>query len=202
MGIIDQFEFNSNMLSSRLLLICFLSYTSYGGISIPKDNCRWLKATEYNTELKCDGNEVVVGACGSGAHKDCPGGTVHELKCSAIPGYYYSGCNIYGTSWGVNNDCRDHGETLVLEGSCASGAHFDCNGSATNVECCSGHLDSKEVGPTSECTWEYSGYGVPLECGRSDEVVIGRCGAGSHLDCPGSTAHGNLCCELDYLSNK
>ena len=31
------------------------------------------------------------------------------------------------------------------------------------------------------------------------QVVVGRCGSGGNLDCPGSTSHGNLCCELDLL---
>ena len=90
-----------------------------------------------------------------------------------------------------------------------------------------------------ECYLQYSGHGVQLDCGRSDEVakksvqdllgspntfscspgvrcfvnplkalltalsnsqvVVGRCGSGGNLDCPGSTSHGNLCCEVDVL---
>ena len=70
-----------------------------------------------------------------------------------------------------------------------------------------------------ECSWEYAGHGVVLECGRSDEIVTGRCGSGENrgiqmilldiilkiktcLDCPGGTSHGNLCCELDYVSKR
>ena len=90
----------------------------------------------------------------------------------------------------------------MLEGSCSSGENYDCQGFATLSECCSGHLDGKEVGPTPECTWEYTGHGEPLECGRSDEVVVGQCGSGRDLDCPGGTSHGNLCCELDFLCKK
>ena len=33
-----------------------------------------------------------------------------------------------------------------------------------------------QVGPTDQCTWEYSGHGTMLECGRSDEVLVGRWG--------------------------
>ena len=29
-----------------------------------------------------------------------------------------------------------------------------------------------------ECSWDYAGHGVVLECGRSDEIVVGRCGSG------------------------
>merc|ERR1711934_1126056 len=56
------------------------------------------------------------------------------------------------------------------------------------------------VGPTDECTWEYTGYGERVECGRSDEVLVGRCGSGLRDDCPGSTNHGSLCCEFDFIT--
>ena len=73
------------------------------------------------------------------------------------------------------------------------------------------------VGPTAECHWDYTpGWGHRKECGRSDEVLVGRCGSGmnqsrlnktliiqnyviSISDCPGGTDHGNLCCELDFM---
>ena len=120
------------------------------------------------------------------------------MQCCAIPEYYYSGCDVFGAGHGINNDCQDHGE-LIMEGTCASGEHNDCSGFSTLVECCSGHLQGKPVGSTGECTWEYSGHGIPLECGRSDEVVVGRCGSGKNEDCPGGTSHGNLCCEFNFL---
>merc|ERR1711963_864232 len=75
------------------LLISMALGVTRAGIEIPRDNCRWLTAPDWNTVLKCDGNEVVVGACSGGGgwgHKDCPGGTVHELHCCAVPEYYYS----------------------------------------------------------------------------------------------------------------
>ena len=69
-----------------------------------------------------------------------------------------------------------------------------------------------------ECSWDYAGHGVVLECGRSDEIVVGRCGSGenrgykkidfllsimsNYSDCPGGTSHGNLCCELDYVAKR
>ena len=174
---------------------------SFGGITISQDDCQWLTATDFDANvLKCDGNEVVVGACGGGSNRDCPDNSAHQLKCCAIPGYYYSDCDVFGEEYGISNDCRDHGETRLLEASCNSGANHDCHGFSTITECCTGHLEGKEVGPTAECTWEYSGHGSPLECGRSDEVVVGRCGSGRHLDCPGGTSHGILCCELDFVA--
>ena len=38
------------------------------------------------------------------------------------------------------------------------------------MECCEGSYQAQAVGPTDECTWEYTGYGERVECGRSDEV--------------------------------
>ena len=38
------------------------------------------------------------------------------------------------------------------------------------VECCEGSYQAQAAGPTDECTWEYTGYGERVECGRSDEV--------------------------------
>merc|ERR1711953_5340 len=141
-----------------LFLIPALVGVAYAGIEIPRDNCRWLTAPDWNTVLKCDGNEVVVGACSGG------GGWGHKV-----------------------------------EGSCHSGESHDCYGAANQIDCCAGHLAGQKVGPTDQCGWQYSGHGVQLDCGRSDEVVVGRCGSGGNLDCPGSTSHGNLCCELDVL---
>ena len=34
---------------------------------------RWITAPRWEMELKCDGNEVAVGACSSAKHADCPG---------------------------------------------------------------------------------------------------------------------------------
>ena len=37
---------------------------------------RWFSASDWDTELKCDGNQVAVGACAGGGgfgHMDCPG---------------------------------------------------------------------------------------------------------------------------------
>ena len=108
------------------------------------------------------------------------------------------------------------------------------------VDCCTGHLagaqvplttrpdltrsdPTPQVGPTDQCTWEYTGHGDQIECGRDDEVnplamaynaslhygptpcapgqvVAGRCGSGYQANCPGATSHGSLCCELDILA--
>ena len=73
---------------------------------------------------------------------------------------------------------REHGDTLILEGQCHSGQHHDCHGSANLVSCCQGHYQGSDVGPTSQCTWEYFDHGQQMECGRSDEIIVGRCGSG------------------------
>ena len=65
-----------------------------------------------------------------------------------------------------------------MEGQCHSGQHHDCHGSANLVSCCQGHYEGSDVGPTSQCTWEYFDHGQQMECGRSDEIIVGRCGSG------------------------
>ena len=142
---------------------------------------RWVGASDWNTELKCDGNQVAVGSCSGGGgfgHKDCPGGTVHQIKCCDMADFYYSNCNTFNSDFGQPIDCRDHGDTLILEGQCHSGQHHDCHGSANLVSCCQGHYEGTDVGPTSQCTWEYFDHGQQMECGRSDEIIVGRCGSG------------------------
>merc|ERR1712107_692823 len=160
----------------------------------------------FTISLHCfvngDGNEVAVGSCSGGGgwgHKDCPGGTVHQLKCCAVADYYFSDCNTFPARFGEPFDCRDHGDNVVVEGQCHSGENNDCHGQQNLVTCCQGHYQGREVAPTKECTWEYFGYGVMMECARSDEVIAGRCGSGKNQDCPGSTSHGSLCCEFDFV---
>merc|ERR1712198_524918 len=173
------------------------------GIDIPRDNCHWLSAADYNTKLHCGGNEVAIGACSGGGgfgHKDCPGGTVHMLHCCAVPQYSWGHCEPYTSDFGEGIDCNDHGDGLVLEASCHSGAHHDCHGKANEVECCDATLEGQRVGTTDSCTWLYGGHGEQLECGREDEVLAGRCGSGRNNDCHGGhSSQGNLCCEFDLL---
>merc|ERR1712189_109103 len=113
------------------VFINFLLSAAFGGITIPKDDCRWLVAEGWETDLRCDGNEVAVGACSSGMYKDCPGGTAHQLKCCALDSFYYSDCDNIDSNYGVPIDCRDHGDGLILEGQCHSGFHADCHGIST-----------------------------------------------------------------------
>ena len=39
-------------------------------------------------------------------HKDCPGGTVHQIKCCDMAEFYYSGCNTFSSDYGQPIDCR------------------------------------------------------------------------------------------------
>lgn len=67
---------------------------------------RWLVASEWETLLKCDGNQVAVGSCSSGSHKDCPGKSVHQIKCCDMPDFYFSNCDTFTSDWGQPIDCR------------------------------------------------------------------------------------------------
>ena len=44
-----------------------------GGIEIPRDDCQWRAGGLGNMANRCDGDQVVVGACRSGFNNDCPG---------------------------------------------------------------------------------------------------------------------------------
>ena len=41
-----------------------------------------------------------------------------------------------------------------------------------------------DVGPIGQCTWEYFDHGQQMECGRSDEIIVGRCGSGRNKGQP------------------
>ena len=44
-------------------IISMIANFIFAGINIQRDNCKWLDG-RYGVEVKCDGNEVAVGACG------------------------------------------------------------------------------------------------------------------------------------------
>ena len=88
----------------------------------------------------------------------------------------------------------------------SKGAELDCNGFSVVNLCCDGHMitgqngTSQNVGPhIGNCDWKYANHGDPVECGRIDEVVAGRCGSGQIARCPNDSSHGILCCELTFL---
>ena len=73
-------------------------------------------------------------------------------------------------------------ETSFMDGplSILLGSELDCDGYSVVNRCCEGHLiTGQSVGPhIGYCSWTFANHGYPLECGRNDEVVAGRCGSG------------------------
>ena len=74
------------------------------------------------------GDQVVVGACGSGRNPDCPNDSIyydnsyHQILCCTIPEFNWNHCESYGSEHGVLNSCLEHGEVpTILEGTCGSG---------------------------------------------------------------------------------
>ena len=51
------------ILIQLFLITSMVANLTFAGIDIPRDNCKWLDG-QYGFEVKCDGNEVAVGACG------------------------------------------------------------------------------------------------------------------------------------------
>ena len=183
------------------LLLFSLFATGWCGIVVPRNHCTWLSG-HYGNELKCDGDQVVVGACGGGHNADCDPGYYVQMLCCSLPMFYYSNCEKFGVHHGVEGSCLDHGDSpLMLEGTCGSASKEDCDGFSVVNDCCEGHMTSGEnVGPqVGQCGWSYANHGQKLECSRSDEIVAGRCGSGENRDCPNDTSHGIFCCELVVL---
>ena len=46
-----------------LFVIILFSESIWCGIDVPKNNCNWISG-RYGQDIKCDGNQVVTGACG------------------------------------------------------------------------------------------------------------------------------------------
>ena len=74
------------------------------------------------------GDQVVVGACGSGRNPDCPNDSIyydnswHQILCCTLPEFNFGHCESYGSEHGEPNSCLDHGEVpTLLEGTCGSG---------------------------------------------------------------------------------
>ena len=74
------------------------------------------------------GDQVVVGACGSGRNPDCPNDSIyydnsyHQILCCTVPEFNWNHCESYGSEHGVPNSCLDHGAVpTILEGTCGSG---------------------------------------------------------------------------------
>jgi len=140
-----------------------MANSCWAGIEVPRNECVWLNG-HYGNEIKCDGNQVVVGACGAGRYGDCPGDSWHQLLCCTLPNFYYGHCMKYGSAHGELNSCLSHGNVpyllegmimifinvcvrsnfnlIFLIGTCGSGAELDCDGYSVGNDCCEGHLFS------------------------------------------------------------
>ena len=46
-----------------IIFVALKANSSKAGIDVPKTECAWING-DYGKEIKCDGNQVVVGACG------------------------------------------------------------------------------------------------------------------------------------------
>ena len=55
-----------------------------GGIKIPRDDCEWRAGGLGDMANRCDGDQLVVGACGSGFNNDCPGRLVSLVQVHHI----------------------------------------------------------------------------------------------------------------------
>ena len=105
------------MFVKMLLYLClFWLPIVFGGIEVPRENCQW-QSGGYGEETQCDGNQVIVGACGAGRYADCPDESWHQILCCSMPNYVYENCQKYGSDHGQLNSCLDHGNVpRLLEG--------------------------------------------------------------------------------------
>ena len=63
---------NTMNIMKKSLMLLALVLGAASGIDIPQTNCEW-KGADDGVMNTCDGNEIPVGACGSGANNDCSG---------------------------------------------------------------------------------------------------------------------------------
>merc|ERR1719481_1002999 len=154
----------------RLTLLSLISFqrTTLGGINIPRENCQWRDGSVGDFANRCDGDQLVVGSCGSGRYNDCPGPSFTQLQCCAVEGFYYGSCVIRSGTWGELLECPTLADGHLVEAACGSDSHMSCSGHAHEVECCVGHMEGRTVGSTGQCTWIFTGaFGGQLEWGRT-----------------------------------
>ena len=60
-----------NIMKKSLMLVA-IALGAASGIDIPQTNCEW-KGADDGVMNTCDGNEIPVGACGSGSFDDSSG---------------------------------------------------------------------------------------------------------------------------------
>merc|ERR1711942_577177 len=91
----------------RVTLVC--------GIKIPRDECEWRQGGLGDMANRCDGDMLVVGACGSGFNNDCPGGAFTLVECCRVPEFYYGSCEVRGGSWGELLACPEQNTGHLVE---------------------------------------------------------------------------------------
>eukprot|EP00091_Calanus_sinicus_P023243 TRINITY_DN7739_c0_g1_i2.p1 TRINITY_DN7739_c0_g1~~TRINITY_DN7739_c0_g1_i2.p1 ORF type:complete len:183 (-),score=47.91 TRINITY_DN7739_c0_g1_i2:162-662(-) len=143
-------QFSTGWELSLSLFFFFCVSEALGGIKIPRDDCEWRAGGEGNMANRCDGDQLVVGACGSGFNADCPGGAFTLVECCRVPEFYYGSCEVRGGTWGELLACPDLSDGHLVEGVCESGRGEACNGHAGEVECCVGHMQGKDIGSTGQ----------------------------------------------------
>merc|ERR1711887_11124 len=121
----------------------FLCLIVLGGIKIPRDKCEWRNSVTGTMGNRCDGDQLVVGACGSGFNNDCPDKTFALVECCQLPDFYYGSCEVRSGSWGELLECPEQNTGHLVEGTCESGTNEACNGHAGEVECCVGHVEDR-----------------------------------------------------------
>merc|ERR1711982_282441 len=86
-----------------------------------------------NMANRCDGDQLVVGACGGGFNSDCPDGAFTLVECCRMPEFYYGSCEVHGGTWGELLQCPEiHTDAgHLVEGFCESGSSYACNGHAS-----------------------------------------------------------------------
>ncbi|XP_023323204.1 uncharacterized protein LOC111697416 isoform X2 [Eurytemora carolleeae] len=167
----------------------------HAGIEISREKCQW-RGAFYGDFSKCDGDEITVGACGSGKSSDCGENMWTSVYCCAFEGFYYGNCELQSSvEYGVPLSCiEDNVSAHIAEAMCGSGTRQDCQGYSHRTECCEGHVNGELVGSSGQCAWKYThNWGEQLVCGRSDEAVMGICGSGGDRNCPGDSSHCILC---------
>merc|ERR1711970_1185540 len=121
-----------------LFLVFSVSFV-LGGIKIPRDNCEWRNSVAGSMGNRCDGDQLVVGACGSGFNNDCPDSTFALVECCQLPDFYYGSCEVRSGSWGELLECARDDE--VVMGRCSTGGghtgNGDCpEGNVHGIYCC------------------------------------------------------------------
>ncbi|XP_023343480.1 uncharacterized protein LOC111712951 [Eurytemora carolleeae] len=184
-------------MTAYCLFVLFFGLVN-AGIEIPRDNCDW-RGAHWGDFIACDGDQIAIGACGSGKDGYCLGSYYTAIQCCTFDGFYYGGCEVANSiDWGVPVSCVGlNGQNHLVESLCGSGGGKDCDGHSHETKCCVGHVEGKVVGTTGSCDWKYTSvWSEELTCGRADEAVMGICGSGENKDCPGDSVHGIYCCEL------